>query len=143
MKIGIGSDTGGTYTDAVIYQFETKQVLSAAKALTTKNDLSVGIVNALSKLDRALLPQAEVAALSTTLATNACVEGKGGRAKLLFLGLDGETIRRVGGKYGLDGSGRAPSTGRCSPPPTGRRSRPRPGNGWPTRTAWASWSSTP
>ncbi len=104
MKIGIGIDTGGTYTDAVIYQFETKQVLSAAKALTTKNDLSVGIVNALSKLDRALLPQAEVAALSTTLATNACVEGKGGRAKLLFLGLDGETIRRVGGKYGLDGS---------------------------------------
>ena len=48
MKIGIGIDTGGTYTDAVIYQFETKQVLSAAKALTTKNDLSVGIVNALS-----------------------------------------------------------------------------------------------
>ena len=104
MRIGIGIDTGGTYTDAVIYQFETKQVLSAAKALTTKNDLSVGIVNALRKLDRELLPQAEVAALSTTLATNACVEGKGGRAKLLFLGLDGQTLRRVGGKYGLDGS---------------------------------------
>ena len=104
MKIGIGIDTGGTYTDAVIYQFETKQVLSSAKALTTKNDLSVGIVNALKKLDRALLPQAEVAALSTTLATNACVEGKGGRAKLLFLGLDDDTLRRVGGKYGLDGS---------------------------------------
>ncbi|MBR3556127.1 MAG: hydantoinase/oxoprolinase family protein [Oscillospiraceae bacterium] len=104
MKIGIGIDTGGTYTDAVIYQFETKQVLSAAKALTTKNDLSVGIVNALRKLDRELLPQAEVAALSTTLATNACVEGKGGRAKLLFLGLDSETLRRVGGKYGLDGT---------------------------------------
>ena len=104
MRIGIGIDTGGTYTDAVIYQFETKQVLSAAKALTTKNDLSVGIVNALKKLDRELLPQAEVAALSTTLATNACVEGKGGRAKLLFLGLDNDTLRRVGGKYGLDGS---------------------------------------
>ena len=92
MRIGIGIDTGGTYTDAVIYQFETKQVLSAAKALTTKNDLSVGIVNALKKLDRELLPQAEVAALSTTLATNACVEGKGGRAKLLFLGLDNEQL---------------------------------------------------
>ncbi len=105
MKIGIGIDTGGTYTDAVIYHFETKQVLSAAKALTTKNDLSVGIVNALKKLDRELLPKAEVAALSTTLATNACVEGKGGRAKLLFLGLDDETLRRVGGKYGLDGEG--------------------------------------
>lgn len=104
MKIGIGIDTGGTYTDAVIYRFEDKQILSAAKALTTKNDLSVGIVNALRKLDQSLLPQAEVAALSTTLATNACVEGKGGRAKLLFLGLDEETLRRVGGRYGLDGS---------------------------------------
>ncbi len=104
MKIGIGIDTGGTYTDAVIYQFDTKEVLSSAKALTTKEDLSVGILNALRKLDQALLPQAEVAALSTTLATNACVEGKGGRAKLLFIGLDEETLRRVGGKYGLDGT---------------------------------------
>ncbi|MBR4703556.1 MAG: hydantoinase/oxoprolinase family protein [Oscillospiraceae bacterium] len=104
MKIGIGIDTGGTYTDAVIYQFDTKEVLSSAKALTTKEDLSVGILNALRKLDQTLLPQAEVAALSTTLATNACVEGKGGRAKLLFIGLDEETLRRVGGKYGLDGT---------------------------------------
>ena len=104
MKIGIGIDTGGTYTDAVIYQFDTKEVLSSAKALTTKEDLSEGILNALGKLDQTLLPQAEVAALSTTLATNACVEGKGGRAKLLFIGLDEDTLRRVGGKYGLDGT---------------------------------------
>lgn len=104
LKLGIGIDTGGTYTDAVVYQFETKTVLSAAKALTTKNDLSVGIANALRKLDQSLLPKAEVAALSTTLATNACVEGKGGRAKLLFIGLDDDTLRRVGGRYGLDGA---------------------------------------
>lgn len=103
MKIGIGIDTGGTYTDAVIYQFETKTVLDAAKALTTKHDLAQGILAALGKLDRELLAQAEVAALSTTLATNACVEGKGGRAKLLFLGLDDQTLQRVGGRYGLHG----------------------------------------
>ncbi|MDD6187947.1 MAG: hydantoinase/oxoprolinase N-terminal domain-containing protein, partial [Clostridiales bacterium] len=42
MKIGIGIDTGGTYTDAVIYDFETKRVLSSAKSLTTKRDLSKG-----------------------------------------------------------------------------------------------------
>ena len=35
MKIGIGIYTGGTYTDAVIYQFDTKEDLSSAKALTT------------------------------------------------------------------------------------------------------------
>ena len=57
MKIGIGIDTGGTYTDAVIYQFDTKQVLSSAKALTTKEDLSVGILNALRKLDQACSPR--------------------------------------------------------------------------------------
>ena len=105
MKIGIGIDTGGTYTDAVIYQFETKQVLSAAKSLTTKNDLSVGIMNALRKLDRSLLPQAEVAAhgwLSTESLLNfvAVSESTPGP-----LGLDNETLRRVGGKYGLNGEG--------------------------------------
>lgn len=101
MKLGIGIDTGGTYTDAVIYRFADRQVLSSAKSLTTKYDLSVGIIGALEKLDRQLLAEAEIAALSTTLATNACVEGKGSRAALLFLGLDEETLRRVGGSYGL------------------------------------------
>ncbi len=101
MKYGIGIDTGGTYTDAVIYDFEEKKVLSAAKSLTTKGDLSRGIIGALDGLDPALRSQAEVIALSTTLATNACVENKGGRAKLIFIGLDSETMKRVGGSYGF------------------------------------------
>jgi N-methylhydantoinase A/oxoprolinase/acetone carboxylase beta subunit len=101
MKIGIGIDTGGTYTDAVIYDFEAKKILSSAKALTTKDDLSKGITEALTSLDRELLKKADIAALSTTLATNACVEGKGGRAKLLFIGLDGSTLERVGKSYGF------------------------------------------
>ena len=33
MKIGIGIDTGGTYTDAVLYDFHSKTVLAKAKAL--------------------------------------------------------------------------------------------------------------
>jgi N-methylhydantoinase A/oxoprolinase/acetone carboxylase beta subunit len=101
MRLGIGIDTGGTYTDAVIYDFNEKKVLSSAKALTTKENLSIGINGALRALDSSLLTKAQVAALSTTLATNACVEGKGGRAKLIFIGLDGLTLERVGGSYGL------------------------------------------
>ncbi len=101
MRLGIGIDTGGTYTDAVIYDFKEKKVLSSAKALTTKENLSIGINGALRALDHSLLVKAEVAALSTTLATNACVEGKGGRAKLIFIGLDGSTLERVGSSYGL------------------------------------------
>ncbi len=101
MKLGIGIDTGGTYTDAVIYDFETKRVVSAAKALTTKYDLSVGIGNALDALESGYFDKAEVVSLSTTLATNACVEGKGGRAKLLFIGVDQSTLQRVGESYGI------------------------------------------
>jgi N-methylhydantoinase A/oxoprolinase/acetone carboxylase beta subunit len=100
-RIGIGIDTGGTYTDAVIYDFTERKVLGAAKALTTRQDLSVGILEALDKLPQGPLKSAETIALSTTLATNACIEGKGGRAKLVFLGGDKKIIDESGGKYGL------------------------------------------
>ncbi len=101
MKLGIGIDTGGTYTDAVIYDFHNKKVLCAAKALTTKDDLSIGILNALDGLDPNLLQKAEIVSLSTTLATNACVENKGGRAKLLFIGVDRDIAEMVGRECGL------------------------------------------
>ncbi|MDF2614616.1 MAG: dihydropyrimidinase [Clostridia bacterium] len=101
MKIGIGIDTGGTYTDAVIYNFEKQCILGSAKALTTKDNLSIGIGNALDNLPKEMIGKAEVVSLSTTLATNACVENKGGRAKLLFFGADKEVVEKVGDKYGL------------------------------------------
>ncbi len=85
--IAIGIDTGGTCTDAVIYDAASHQVLSYGKTLTTKKDLKVGILGALRCLDQELLKKAEHISLSTTLATNACVEGKGGRAKLVFIGV--------------------------------------------------------
>jgi N-methylhydantoinase A/oxoprolinase/acetone carboxylase beta subunit len=101
MKIGVGIDTGGTYTDAVIYDFHAKKVLGTAKALTTKEDLSIGIGKALDGLPPDLVKKAEVISLSTTLATNACVENKGGRAKLLFIGVDPRVVAEVGKDYGL------------------------------------------
>lgn len=101
MKIGIGIDTGGTCTDAVVYQFEEKKILATAKTPTTHGELHIGIGNALDNLPRMLIEQAEVIALSTTLATNACVEGKGGRAKLILFGVSRENVERVGSDYGL------------------------------------------
>ncbi len=103
MRIGIGIDTGGTYTDAVVYDYDGGEVLCANKALTTKDELSRGIIAALDGLDAELCREAELVALSTTLATNACVENKGGRAKLLFIGMDEETMARVGKGYGFGG----------------------------------------
>jgi len=101
VKIGIGIDTGGTYTDAVLYDFDRKEILASDKALTTKDDLSAGIGNALDGLPTDMIHNAEVIALSTTLATNACVEDKGGRAKLLFIGVQKWVAERVGNDYGL------------------------------------------
>ena len=100
MRIGIGIDTGGTCTDAVIYDFEKKEVLASAKSLTTKQDLAVGIENSLNKLPDHLVRQAEIVALSTTLATNACVEGKGGKARLVLFGGDEAFVMRAGMDFG-------------------------------------------
>ncbi len=104
MSLGIGVDTGGTYTDAVIYDFSKQMVLAKGKALTTYEDLSVGIGNALDSLPESLLQQAEIVALSTTLATNASVEHKGSRAKLILMGASNKILEWVDAKttYGLN-----------------------------------------
>lgn len=94
MKIGIGIDTGGTCTDAVAYDFESGALLAKGKALTTREDLSVGIGQALDMLPSEFIREASLISLSTTLATNACVEHKGCRAKLMIFGLTDEFIRR-------------------------------------------------
>ncbi len=99
--LGIGIDTGGTYTDAVVYDFVTQTILCSAKALTTRDDLAQGILQALDALDPDAVRSAGIVSLSTTLATNACVEGKGGRAKLLFIGVDKKTVEWVGTEAGL------------------------------------------
>jgi len=101
MKLGIGIDTGGTYTDAVIYNFTDKTIMGSAKSLTTKNDLSIGILGAIDGLPVELAKKAEIISLSTTLATNACVEDRGGRAKLIFFGGSDKTIDEHGAIYGL------------------------------------------
>ena len=104
MSLIIGIDTGGTYTDAVIYDKLSGKVMARGKSPTTHDDLSRGIGGALDTLPRDLLLKAETVALSTTLATNACVEGKGGRARLLMMGTSRRTLEWVEAdkKYGLD-----------------------------------------
>lgn len=86
MSTGIGIDTGGTYTDCVVYDFKKKKIIAKGKALTTRHDLTLGIQNAMKKIPYSILEKASMLSISTTLATNACVENKGVRAKLLILG---------------------------------------------------------
>ncbi|QFT98021.1 Acetophenone carboxylase gamma subunit [Roseovarius sp. THAF8] len=88
MAILLGVDTGGTYTDAVLVRDE-REVIASAKALTTRQDLSIGIGDAIEAvLTRSgITPnQIGLASLSTTLATNALVEGQGGRVGLVYIG---------------------------------------------------------
>ena len=86
MHIGLGFDTGGTYTDAVLMDMGTNRVIRKSKALTTRDDLSVGIRNALAGFDKSSLKNVAMVSLSSTLATNSIVEGKGCRVGLICVG---------------------------------------------------------
>ena len=102
--IAIGIDTGGTYTDAVAVELDTGKVLAKGKSPTTKENLALGIIAAINTLPSEFIDRADSVALSTTLATNACVENKGGRAKLLLLGTTEDVLRRIGAdkEFGLN-----------------------------------------
>ena len=103
MKLAIGIDTGGTCTDAVVYDYGENRVIAKGKTLTTREDLSVGIAKALDTLPQEYIRDAVLVSLSTTLATNACVENKGARAKLVIFGLTDELLERLGveAQYGI------------------------------------------
>ena len=47
MPIGLGVDTGGTFTDAAIVDLDSKKILSKSKSPTTYQDLSIGILGAI------------------------------------------------------------------------------------------------
>ena len=95
----LGVDTGGTYTDAAVLDADATRVLGKAKALTTRPDLATGVAAA---IDAALLAadaspdSIEMVSLSTTLATNALVEGQGGRIALVFIGFDADEVTHAG-----------------------------------------------
>jgi len=98
MAISLGIDTGGTYTDAVLIKDDT-DILAKAKALTTRQDLAIGVGAAV----RMVLSEASIdasvislASLSTTLATNALVEGQGGRVALIYVGFSASDLKAHG-----------------------------------------------
>ncbi len=85
-NLGLGLNTGGTYTDAVIMDIDSDEVLCKNKSLTTHDDLSVGIDNVLRNFGPDLLKKITMVSLSSTLATNFVVEGKGRRIALIAVG---------------------------------------------------------
>lgn len=100
-KYTVGIDTGGTYTDAIILDADAGKVLASAKALTTRGDLSLGVTAALSAVlieVGAAFPREEIkhVSLSTTLATNALVEGHGASVTVFLVGFDDGMVERSG-----------------------------------------------
>ncbi len=106
MAYFLGVDTGGTYTDAVILDEGANLILGKAKALTSRHDLAVGIgqaVDAALAASGVAVGDVALVSLSTTLATNALVEGQGARVALIFIGFDEGDLGRGGLTEALKG----------------------------------------
>ena len=103
MALLLGIDTGGTYTDAVLLETSSSvpsgQVIAKAKSLTTRHDFALGIAGAAegaiteSGRDPSTIG---LVSLSTTLATNALVEGQGGRIALIAIGFAERDLKNAG-----------------------------------------------
>lgn len=109
MALILGIDTGGTYTDAVIVESDNKKIIRKAKALTTANSLSDGVRNCIGLLGISSSEEISMVSLSTTLATNAVVEGRGGKAGLIYFGSDIDAIpeavvKRAHGRLDINGN---------------------------------------
>lgn len=92
--ISLGIDTGGTYTDGVLLNSLTRQVVKSAKVLTTHHDLRLCIAEILEQLVPQDPSRISQVALSTTLATNAIAEGKRKPIALFLLGYDPDLVRQ-------------------------------------------------
>ena len=95
----IGIDTGGTYTDAVVFDPVDKKVLKSVKALTSHGRLELGIVSALKELfqdKKAVYRVSDIGlvSLSTTLATNSLVEKKGTDPGVVLIGFSDDMEKR-------------------------------------------------
>ncbi len=88
----MGIDTGGTYTDGVLLDYATQEVLSSAKTLTTHGHLARGVTNIIEKLHIPDPDAIELVGISSTLATNSVAEGKIRKTGLILIGYDAELI---------------------------------------------------
>lgn len=96
MALRLGIDTGGTYTDAVLYD-PAKGVVAAAKSPTTRHNLIEGIEGAASQVLRGISPEdIGLVSVSTTLATNAIVEGVRAPVLLVMAGFQPAALKRGG-----------------------------------------------
>ena len=96
MGLQLGLDTGGTYTDAVLVD-DDQQVIAHAKCLTSHANLIDGLRGAVQAvLTNVAASDVNLVSVSTTLATNALVEGRGRSVALILIGFDEKQMHRAG-----------------------------------------------
>lgn len=104
MRKILGIDAGGTYTDGVVLNMPQGVVSAKTKTPTTHTDLLTCIRNCVGAFSAKELEELSLVCLSTTLATNALVEGYGETEGLLLIGkkptgrLPTELIKLIAGK---------------------------------------------
>jgi len=89
-SLGIGIDTGGTFTDIVLFNLAARRILRKAKTPTTHGDYSVCIGKAFGMLSLSTAERKALhrVALSTTLATNTVAEDRMHPIGLVIEGAD-------------------------------------------------------
>ncbi|MBQ7700884.1 MAG: hydantoinase/oxoprolinase family protein [Candidatus Methanomethylophilaceae archaeon] len=115
-RYGLGIDTGGSFTDAVIIDLDDMNVVAKRKSPTTHQDLSIGLYNSVDAVFASTDIRPEdisLVGISTTLATNSILEGSGGEVGLILIGWNpmkevnfGEKRQAIV-KGGYDNKGRA------------------------------------
>ncbi|MDR2866195.1 MAG: hydantoinase/oxoprolinase family protein [Methanomassiliicoccaceae archaeon] len=115
-RYGLGVDTGGTFTDAVIIDLDDNTIVTKRKSPTTHRDLSIGLhasVDAVFGSSDVRPEDISLVGISTTLATNSILEGKGGNVGLILIGWNPMEPVHFGERHqvfikgGFDSRGRA------------------------------------
>jgi len=99
VSFALGLDAGGTYTDAVVID-EQQGIVAKAKALTSHANLIEGLQEVVAKVlaecPVSRLPEkTTLVSLSTTLATNSLVEGRGRKVCLILIGYTSAQLARA------------------------------------------------
>ena len=101
MKVRIGIDVGGTFTDAVVIDNETFELVGSAKIPTTheaKEGVAAGIIQVLHKaMEECHVKPEDVVFIAhgTTQATNALLEGDVAKVGIVTLGSGIQGAKKV------------------------------------------------
>ncbi len=119
----LGIDTGGTFTDGVIFDLVGKRIIAKTKVITTRYNLTLAITNCIDNLlgdlerqgmKEQVVDTLRMVCLSTTLATNATVEGQGADVGLILIGIDireklpTTQVMHIAGGYDIHGHEKTP-----------------------------------